>query len=159
MTTRHLTTWIPAALLSLTSGLLAGPKADMTGTWKMDPAKCSFSGPAPAPDSRLDRVTFDGPHMKDTITQSLRGRESTYDMNYSTDGAETTNTVRRTTVKSTARWEGGDLVIDTKGSIMGRPITFKDRWSVSPDSKTLTIRRHLSNPMGESDQTLLFDRQ
>ncbi|MFN7997873.1 MAG: hypothetical protein U0Q18_29910 [Bryobacteraceae bacterium] len=147
------------SLMLLTVGLGSiQAKSNFTGTWKMDPAKSDLKS-GPAPEARLDRITYEEPNLKDTITQSMRGRESTYDMNYSTDGTATTNLVRGNQMKSVARWEGEELVVDTKGSVAGRGVTFKDRWSISADGKTLTLQRHLNTPLGEGDQTLVFDRQ
>lgn len=158
MTVRRASKLTAFFLFTMSFGAQAQTKPNLSGTWKMDPAKSTFGG-GPAPKSRLDRISHNEPNLKDTITQDLRGRESTYDMNYSTDGSETSNSVNGTAVKSAAKWEGDELVIDTKGSIMGRSLKFHDRWSLSPDGKTLTLVRHLSNPMGESDQTIVFDKQ
>jgi hypothetical protein len=148
-------------LLSLAAALgtvQAQAKPDFSGTWKVNLSKSDF-GSGPAPESRTDKISYEDPNLKDTITQSLRGRETTYDMNYATDGKETTNTVRGTEVKSIARWQGDELVVDTKGSIGGRPLTFNDRWSLASDGKTLTLQRHLVSPMGETDQKIVFDKQ
>ena len=94
--------------------------------------------------SRLDKISLDGPNLKDTITQKLqRGGENTYDMIYTMDGKECVNHVRGNVVKSTARWEGDDLVIDSKVFAL-RQADIQDRWSLSADGKTITLRRHMT---------------
>lgn len=143
-------------VLTVGFGLVqAQGKSNLSGTWKMDAGRSDF-GHGPAPDSRIDRITQDDPRLKDTITQSNRQGEMTYDMNYTTDGQESTNTVRGNHVKSAARWEGDELVIDSK---VGARAEIKDRWSISPDGKTLTLQRHLVGPMGSTDQKILFEKQ
>jgi hypothetical protein len=130
-------------------------KSNLSGTWKMDPDKSDF-GHGPAPQSRIDRIRHNDPLLKDTITQSNRQGEMTYDMNYTTDGKESTNTVRGNQVRSIAKWEGDDLVIESK---VGARAEIKDRWTLSPDGKTITLRRHMTGPMGSTDQTILFEKQ
>jgi hypothetical protein len=139
-------------------GLASGQtKPNLNGVWKMDPARSDF-GAGPVSESRLDRISIDGPNLKDTITQKLRNTdESTYDMIYTIDGKESTNRVRGNMVKSTARWEGGELVIDSKVFAL-RQAAIEDRWSLSADGKTITLRRHMTGAR-TAEQTIVLDRQ
>jgi hypothetical protein len=132
-------------------------KPDLNGVWKMDPARSDF-GAGPVSESRLDRIGIDGVNLKDTITQKLRrSAESTYDMLYTIDGKECTNYVGRNLVKSTVRWEGHELAIDSQVFAL-RQAAIQDRWSVSADGRTITLRRHMTGAVS-ADQTLVFDRQ
>jgi hypothetical protein len=132
-------------------------KPNLNGVWKMDPARSEFTG-GPTPETRLDKIALDGVNLKDTITQKLRrGDEATYDMIYTIDGKESTNHVRGNLVKSTARWEGDELVIDSKVYAL-REAGIQDRWALSADGKTITLRRHMTGAV-TADQTILFDRQ
>jgi hypothetical protein len=144
--------------LIMACGLSSGQtKPDLNGVWKMDPARSDF-GAGPVSESRLDKIGIDGVNLKDTITQKLRrGDESTYDMIYTIDGKESTNHVRGNLVKSTARWEADELVIDSKVFAL-RQAAIEDRWSLSADGKTITLRRHMTGAV-TAEQTLLFDRQ
>jgi len=65
--------------------------------------------------------------------------------------------VRGNLVKSTARWEGVELVIDSKVFAL-READIQDRWSVSADGKTITLRRHMTGAV-TAEQTLMLDRQ
>jgi hypothetical protein len=144
--------------LLVACGLMQGQtKANLNGTWKMDPAKSDF-GPGPVSDSRLDRIGIEGTTLKDTITQKLHGGpESTYDMIYSLDGKESTNHVRGNLVESTAQWEGDELVVDSKVHAL-RLAIMKDRYSISADGKTLTLVRHISGARN-AEQKIIFDKQ
>jgi len=143
--------------LSLACGLALGQSNPLNGTWQMNPAKSDF-GSGPVSESRVDRISIDGPNVKDTITQKLRrGPESTYDMNYATDGNESENHVRGTLVKSTAKWDGATLVVDSTVFAF-RQEMMNDRWTVSPDGKTLTLTRHMTGPR-KADQKIVFDKQ
>jgi hypothetical protein len=144
--------------LILAGGLAFGQaKPDLNGVWKMDPARSDF-GSGPVSVSRLDKISLEGVNLKDTIAQKLqRGPESAYDMVYTLDGKECTNRVRGNMVKSTAKWEGDELVIDSRVFAL-REAAIQDRWAVSADGKTITLRRHMTGAV-TAEQTLLFDRQ
>src|SRR5690348_17058532 len=101
-------------LIMVCGSMQAQTKANLNGTWKMDPARSDF-GSGPVSESRLDRINIDGNVLKDTISQKLRrGPENTYDMVYTLDGKECKNHVRGNLVESTAQWEGDELVVDSK---------------------------------------------
>lgn len=146
-----------ALAIMMACGLAGQTKPNLTGVWKMDPARSDFSS-GPVTESRLDRITLDGANLKDTITQKLRHRaESTYDMIYTIDGQECTNHVNGNVVKARLRWEGDQLVIDSKVYAL-RNAQIEDRWALSADGKTITLKRHMTGAV-TADQTVIFDRQ
>ena len=130
-------------LLTVALGLVqAQAKSDFSGTWKLNVTKSDF-GPMPPPETGVQKITHQDPTIKANIstTGGPQG-DMTYDINYSTDGKESVNKVGDNEFKSTANWEGDELVINTKGSFGGNDFTSKDRWTLSADGKTLTIARH-----------------
>jgi hypothetical protein len=143
--------------LIVACGLTSGQnKPNLNGVWKMDPARSDF-GAGPVSESRLDKIDINGVNLKDTITQKLQhGAESTYDMIYTIDGKECTNHVRGTLVKSTARWEGEELAIDSQVFSL-READIQDRWSLSADGKTITLRRHMTGAR-TAEQTIILER-
>jgi len=148
-----------ATLLAVAFGSLqAQAKPNFSGTWKLNTAKSDF-GAMPAPDSRTDKITHEDPDIKDSTTQSNQMGEVSAELKYSTDGKETTNIVRGNEVKSTAKWDGDELAIDSKAQFNGADVTLKDRWSLSADGKTITILRHVNSPMGETDQKIVLEKQ
>jgi hypothetical protein len=148
-----------AALLAIACGLLqAQAKPNFSGNWKLNTAKSDF-GAMPAPDSRTDIITHEDPDLKDSYTQSGQMGELTAEMKYSTDGKETTNSVRGNQIKTTAKWDGDELAIAGKTQFNGADVTLSDRWSLSADGKTLTIQRHVNSPMGETNQKIVLEKQ
>ncbi len=148
-----------AVLLAAAFGLAgAQAKPNFSGAWKLNAGRSDF-GAMPAPDSRADKITHQEPDLTDSFTQSGQMGEVSAELKYSTDGKETTNTIRGIEIKSTAKWEGDDLVIAGKGSFNGADVTLNDRWSLSADGKTLTIQRHVNSPMGETDQKIVLEKQ
>jgi len=148
-----------AALLAIACGLLqAQAKPNFSGNWKLNTAKSDF-GAMPAPDSRTYIITHEDPDLKDSYTQSGQMGELTAEMKYSTDGKETTNSVRGNQIKTTAKWDGDELAIAGKTQFNGADVTLSDRWSLSADGKTLTIQRHVNSPLGETNQKIVLEKQ
>jgi hypothetical protein len=147
------------ALLTLAFGLVqAQAKSDFSGTWKINPGKSDF-GPLPPPDSLVMKIAHEDPSLKVNLVQTGGTGDATYDLVFTTDGKECVNHPGGEEAKSTLKWEGGDLVSDTKGSAGGNDFTAKDRWTLSEGGKTMTIQRHISTGGGDFDTKLVFDKQ
>lgn len=159
LTTRQMTRLFPLMLLALAFGLgQIQAKPNFSGTWKVDVNKSDF-GPMPAPDSQTEKINHQDPDLKMNVSESGQMGDLNFDLAYTTDGKECTNSVAGNEFKSTLTWDGDNLVIDTKGSFNGNDFTAKDRWTLSEDGKTMTVERHLASAMGEADQKILFEKQ
>lgn len=151
-------TMVLAGLVLVMCAAMAQAKADFTGEWKLDVAKSDF-GPMPAPQSMVQKITHQEPNLKVVQTQVSERGEFTSERNYTTDGKECVNKMRNTEVKSTLKWDGDTLVIDSKLEFQGNPISTSERWSLSGDGKVLTIKSHFSSSQGEGDTTRIFNKQ
>jgi len=154
-----------AFLLSMcaVAGLVIGSgtaqaATNFTGEWKLNAEKSNF-GPMPAPEKLTVKVDHKEPSMKVAQSQSGPQGDMAFDVNYTTDGKENTNTIGPMTAKSTAKWDGDALVIDTKLDTGGGELTIKTKWTLSADGKTLTQAAHLVSPQGELDITYVLDKQ
>jgi hypothetical protein len=133
-------------------------KPNFSGTWKLNAGKSDF-GPLPAPESRTDVIEHSDPNLKDVVSaQGAQGKQD-FTANYTTDGKEVTNKIGPREVKSTANWEGNNLVVNSKTSFNDNDITIKSSWSLSDDGKTLTQNVHFTSPMGEADQKMVYEKQ
>lgn len=158
--TRRMTKLFSFALLTLALGAVeAQAKSDFSGTWKLNASKSDF-GPMPPPDTQTQKITHQDPDLKAKVasTGGPMG-DLAYDVSYTTDGKESINTFAGNEFKSTAKWEGDDLVIETKGKFNDNEFTSKDRWTLSSDGKTLTVAQHFSSAMGEADMKMIFEKQ
>ena len=159
ITIQEATKVFASLLLTAAFGVVqAHAKPDINGTWKVNVSKSDF-GPMPAPDSQTSKVSFTDPDLKVAVASSGQMGDLNYDLHYTTDGKESTNTVMGNEMKSTAKWEGDELVIDTTGNFNGTDFTAKDRWSLSEDGKTLTVLRHLNFAGGDGDQKIIMEKQ
>jgi len=150
------------AALSITAfavSVSAQSKPNLSGTWVLDTAKSDF-GPMPPPDSRIDVIDHNDPVIKDTVT-AKGGMQGDIQgvINYTTDGKEVTNSLGGRDVKSTLAWEGNNLVVNSKLTFNDAEVSIKNVWALSDDAKMLTQTAHITSPMGEFDQKLVFNKQ
>src|SRR5206468_9348896 len=102
--------------------------ADFSGTWTLDTAKSD-----PAPQGRGGGGGAASVTIKQTgneLSVTSEGRQGPQTMTYKLDGSESTNQVMgrggAQSVKSTAKWDGSNLVIETTREFQGTPITTKE---------------------------------
>ncbi len=148
------------ALLTVALGLVpALAKSDYSGTWKANAGKSDF-GPMPPPDSMSQTIVHADPSLKVHVVQTGGSGDMSYDMVYTTDGKESVNHIGGDNeIKTTLKWDGEDLVGDSKGSYEGNDFTAKDRWTLSDGGKTMTVTRHISAGGADFDMKVVFEKQ
>ena len=145
------------ALIAASAGFAASP--DFSGNWKLNASKSEF-GAFPAPSSYTQKVSHAEPKLTVAVKMTSDMGDVDLTANYTTDGKESTNQgFGGSEAKSTAKWEGDGLVIETKGSFGDQAYTMKDKWTISEDGKVLTITRHFSSAMGDLDQKITMEKQ
>jgi len=137
---------------------VAAPSVELSGNWKLNVEKSKF-GALPAPVSRTVEIIHREPNLKVKVTEDTGTETRSQTLEYTTDGKQCLNMVRGREFRSVVRWEEAVLVIETKGVYQGDDFRSTDRWSLSPDRKTITIERHATNPYGETHQTLMLEKQ
>jgi len=148
---------VTLALIAASAALAAAP--DFSGTWKLDSAKSDF-GQFPAPASMTQKVTHAEPKLAVETKMASDQGDMEFKSTYTTDGKEAVNTgFGGAENKSTLKWDGETLLIETKGAFGDAPFTMKDKWVLSEGGKVLTIQRHFSSGMGEMDQRMVFTKQ
>jgi len=136
----------------------SGAKVNLSGTWKLNVAKSDF-GVLPGPDKETFVVEHNDPVIKIKVSaESAQGKQD-YVIDSSTDGKEHINKVGGNDVKTTALWEGGNIVSTAKLTIQDQDVTIKNTYVLSEDGKTLTVNSHLASAMGETDQKMIFEKE
>jgi len=157
MLRKHFVTTL-ALLVVAALAMPAAAKTDFSGTWKLEADKSDF-GPMPPPEKYEQTVSHKDPELKISLLQAGQQGEMKAEMAYSTDGKETTNEIRGNPVKSTAKWEGDALLIESKMDIQGNELKLADKWSLSADGKTLTMNRKINAPQGEFEMKMVLAKQ
>jgi hypothetical protein len=112
-------------------------RPDFTGVWEMNFERSILRGSAPK------RILVKIEHRETRLIQQIHlanagGTEQRMTFTYETD-TETINSVGEATARTHARWEGMELVIESRMKTPGREFHFKDHWSLSDDGRTLTM--------------------
>jgi hypothetical protein len=159
MRTMRRTGLILAGLLFLAASASAQGKPNFSGDWKLNASKSNF-GQMPAPTSLTQKITHADPSLKVQTAQSGDFGDINSDFSFTTDGKECQNAIGDMfKMTSTVKWDGDILLFDSKMDIQGNAMSGTDKWSLSPDGKTLTVQRHFVSPMGEGDAVIVLDKQ
>lgn len=134
-------------------------KPNLTGTWKLEPAKSDF-GPMPGPTSMTRVITHNDPSLAIKTTQSGQRGEFTTELKYTTDGKESVNTTRMGDVKSVVSWDGDTLVVKYKiNNPNAGELTFEERWSVGDGGKSMTVKTKVTGPAEPIGLSLVFSKE
>ena len=130
---------IAAVILPFPAG--AQSKPDFSGTWTMDTAKSD-----PAPQGRGGGGGGGTVTIKQTATElsiTSEGRQGPQTLTYKLDGSPSTNTVMgrggQSEVKSTAKWDGSALVIESTRDFGGNTVTTKETRRLDSSGREMTV--------------------
>lgn len=146
------------AVVASVASLSAQSKPNFTGTWKLNIAKSDF-GVLPPSNGRTDVIDHQEPNLKDSVSDDGAQGQQNYTLSMTTDGKEAINNPGGLDMKSTAAWDTNNLVVNAKLQFQGSDVSIKTTWALSSDGKMLTENVHLESPMGETDQTMIFEKQ
>ena len=138
----------------------AQSRPDFSGTWTLDTAKSD-----PAPQGRGGGGGAATLTIKQTATElaiTSEGRQGPQTLTYKLDGSESTNQMMgrggATTVKSTAKWDGSNLVIDTTRDIQGMSITTKEVRRLDNGGKEMLVETTAQTPNGEQKRKVVYTK-
>src|SRR5579884_4161675 len=125
---------------------------DFSGDWTLDRKQSEISASQPSPSERLS-VAKEG-----SVIKSAGFRNAV--LTYSLDGKDTRDTSGETTFDTRTKWEGAALLTDTLVNEPHASYTVMERWRLSRDHNTLTIRRQIAGRDGrESESNLVYRRE
>ena len=149
-----------AAAVVLPFHARAQAKADFSGTWTLDTAKSD-----PAPQGRGGGGGAASVTIKQTgseLAVTSEGRQGPQTMTYKLDGSESTNQVMgrggAQSVKSTAKWDGSSLVIETTREFNGMSITTKEVRRLDNGGKEMHIETTTQTPQGEQKRKVVYTK-
>lgn len=150
-----------AALLAADSlGAVTAPAdpADFSGLWVLSLERSALAGERP-PQSKVQTVEHKGAELVVTIDE-IADRGTVHGVSrYTTRGEDCVNDVLGNSMTSSIGWDGAVMIMRTWGRFGNVDIVLVDRWSLSPDGKTLTIAREFRGHGRVVNQALVFDRK
>ena len=132
-------------LLAGFSNSAKSQKANFSGIWKVDSLKSNYGGFVSAVALKIEQTT-DTISIKATI-RTGRGEIRSFTEKLSLDGKTMTNTSGTTKSNLSIKWSGQALVETSYFHENTHNSTYQatETWTLSPDSKTLTIDRVVAN--------------
>jgi hypothetical protein len=154
-----LVTAIAAVILPFSAH--AQSKPNFSGTWTLDTAKSD-----PAPQGRGGggggAVTLTIKQTGTELSVMSEGRQGPQTRTYKLDGSEGTNQMMgrggATLVKSTAKWDGSSLVIESTRDFNGTPITTKEVRRLDNGGKEMVVETTIQAPNGEQKRNVVYTK-
>jgi hypothetical protein len=128
------------------------PDRDFSGVWILDEHQSDLRGLPTAPAALLN-IT-----QQESVIQCLetdQDGQSARTWVYRTDSAPAKFQIGDSRMNSLTKWEGSALITNT---IVSGPQSYSvaDRWHLSRDHNTLTIRRQILRASGETEAVLVY---
>jgi hypothetical protein len=143
-------------LLLLVFVRLSAADPDYSGIWKLNAARSDLRS-MNEPTAETLRIEQSG--VKIHCTALPAGGGVTVSWDYRTDQTDAKYKLGDTSRNSHLKWEGNALLVNTLVSSRDRSYTVMDRWKMSKDGRTLTIRRQVESLNGESEALLVYEKQ
>ena len=143
-------------LLFLLPLSLLAADPDYSGIWKLNSERSDVRGLPEAPAATL-RIQQRGARIHCTAMPRDGGSPVSWD--YTTDQKDARYKIGDTSRNSRLKWEGNALLVNTIVNSRDRSYTVMDRWKMSKDGRTLTIRRQIESLHGESEALLIYEKQ
>jgi len=152
----------------LVGGTAIAQDVNFSGIWKLDTEKSDFQMFRNRPDMDINmtyEITHEGEKIIIKKISKMPRGERTTEFTYTTDGKECVNeTFRGGESVSTCIWENNTLVINTEqefqrrrmGGMMRMSVT--EKYSLSEDGKTLTVKTIRETPRGKMENTYVFNK-
>jgi hypothetical protein len=149
------------ALATIASPLAAqSAHPDFSGKWALDPK--SIEGPMAGTQATM-MVVQDAKLLKIDQTVSSPMGDQKSSLVFNLDGSPSKNTVAAQgmslELNSIAAWEAGALVVKTTADIQGQSLTQNERWTLSPDGKTIKLVRDASAAGQSMTMKMAFIKQ
>lgn len=126
---------------------VAGARPNFSGVWKLNLKKSVMRGPMPK------QMLVNIEHRDLTVIQQIRSTDAKGGEQRQVFtcriGTESKNSMGGVEFRSSARWNGAELVIESRMSARGRDFYFKDHWSLSAGRRTLTMEHRDDDLAGQ----------
>jgi hypothetical protein len=153
---------VVVAALALAGGLAVAWQTppNLSGAWTLDIPASEFAK-EPPPQKKVVLIEHVDPKLTMTVAEEGPAGPVKATGQYRTDGTPSVNDVFGNQMTTVAKWDAAVLVMTTTGRFGDNEITLVDRYALSADGRTLTVRRHFEGKQrgGVQDQVLVHRKQ
>lgn len=122
---------------------------NFSGTWNVNLRQSRLLGPVP----KAILITIQQSEEKlreEVLVTKLDGSENRLVFQCWINGEVDRNLLNDKPIRGVARWEGEELVIESRMELAGREMYFCDRWSLSSDRQTLRMEHREGDLAGQN---------
>jgi hypothetical protein len=149
---------IAVALLLSARAVSQDKTPNLSGTWRMNAQKSHPSGELPE-DQHL-KIVQNGADLSMIWVSRHKGVDDLMTAQYRIGSDDNRNELHGGAMKSSARWQGSGLKIDSVVMYGADPLRLNNLWTLSTDGQTLTFReRHQFKNEPEEEDVYVFDKQ
>ena len=136
--------------------VLSAQTPDLSGVWKADLQKSKVN--SPAPNDYLMIIEQKEGKLTEKVGIWGQHGEQRSSFTFNTEAKPSMNTFQGLPMRTNASWDGGVLVLDSKIAAQ-HPSTMSQRYTLSPDGKTLTVDTVATINGKEMQQSVVFEKQ
>lgn len=134
---------LPLLTFALSASLVLAQTSspNLTGIWELDMQKSRLTNAALK--SLLVKIDQNGAEITTSFRAHTTAGDGEETHKYRIGSDDNRNTTHGAPMKSSARWDGDALVVESVAKFQDRELHTNDRWTLSKDGKTLTfVERH-----------------
>lgn len=134
-----------------------GRRPDLSGTWLLDKGKSTLQ--APAPDTSILYIDHTDPRLLLTRAHVVDGVADLFNILVLAGGKDDVKTWKDHKTVNRCRWEGNELVLESRERRGRKESLTSMRFALSPDGTTLTVEERLAGPGRKVANTLVLNRE
>lgn len=145
-------------LLAGAMTVIAQPKPDFSGEWKLNRQACMLSPGAAAAQSGVLRIEHREPRFAAHLTIIFDGKPFDSKFELLSDGREVTATYRERPIVSRLRWDGDALVVTWRSQGPDGEVTISFRYELQDGGRRLRAAEQIRGGGRDQDNLWVFER-
>jgi hypothetical protein len=145
-------------LLAGAMTVIAQPKPDFSGEWKLNRQACTLSPGAAAAQSGVLRIEHREPRFTAHLTIMLDGKPFDSKFELLSDGREVTETYRERPIVSSLRWDADALVVTWRSQGPDGEVTISFRYELQDGGRRLRAAEQIRGGGRDQDNLWVFER-
>ena len=153
-----------SVILSSCSGFRTGEgaleKVNFSGKWRLNASKSVF-GPVPGSTDGTIEIAQRQMNLYIASTEVRTSGKSMAKSTYLGDGGQSFGETIGfpLPIRGICHWDGSALIFEGEGDYSGFAVHVLENWQLSPDHKTITINRQVSNDVrGAATQSIVLEK-